>query len=202
MHMRHLLLLIVSAITATWCQAQTIRIGTDSGYVSAGVSDVPLKHVRADREYHWVRSQSLMVTRGGVGGAVLDGAFCAYHPNGQLREQGELRGGLKHGEWKTWDRSGRSMISARWYQGLRHGPEIHYAADGSITGRSRYRKGVPLPTAAKRGSLWKKKGARAAPVERTDAQKEQPKRNVGEGRKKEPKARKPRPVREAKPAKP
>lgn len=196
--MPYLVLFFAFICSAIHSPAQAIRLGTDSGYVSAQVTDAPLKRMRADREYHWVRSQNMMVTRGGVGGAVLDGSFSAFHPNGQLREQGEFRRGLKHGEWRTWDRTGRSMVSAQWHKGLRHGLEIHYAADGSIAGRSHYKKGVQRTPSETRGGIWKKKDAGDGPAKRTAAKKKSPRRNVDTEKEKKSKERKPRSVRNAK----
>lgn len=113
-------------------RAQSIRIATGSGYIVAHVVDVSSRRqVHTDRNYHWVRAQTLTITQGGIGGPALHGSFISYFPEGQLQEQGSFRHGLKEGEWRTWGVSGRLTIQEHWNKGRLHGRVLQFG-DGKV----------------------------------------------------------------------
>lgn len=93
------------------------------------------------RSYHWCRGQQVVVTEGGLHGEVLDGPYTEFHPNGQLKAQGMLVKGLKHGAWKEWDAQGHLRSVQRWKAGRLHGATTTYLHDGNEGTIHRYRHG-------------------------------------------------------------
>ncbi len=63
----------------------------------------------------------------GAGEAREDPGWCAvggrsafvslWHPNGRLREAGEVRGGKRHGHWTSWDENGEVIEVAEYVEG-------------------------------------------------------------------------------------
>jgi len=133
--------MLVGAVTAS--HGQTLRFGTADGYVVAHVSDkLNTKAILLDRDYYWVRAQTMVVTQGGIGGTPLHGMFQGFHPDGQLREQGQFERGLKDGEWRSWNLSGRLDKYEHWKNGRLHGTVQRYTAGGALLIEERYRKGA------------------------------------------------------------
>jgi antitoxin component YwqK of YwqJK toxin-antitoxin module len=48
---------------------------------------------------------------------MLHGPYRCYHPNGQLREAGQFRSGLKIGEWRLWNEQGSLIAVTHWKRG-------------------------------------------------------------------------------------
>lgn len=137
-------LFFATAVTAQLTlavQAQTVRLGTETGYVVANLSEKPVRSPYFDRHYHWVRAQSLHITQGGVGGTALHGSYQAYHPNGQLLEEGQFDRGLKNGTWKKWAQDGLLTQVEKWKYGRLHGITQRYSDQGELLEEARYRKG-------------------------------------------------------------
>lgn len=123
-------------------QGQTIRISTDAGYVVASlISSTKVKAVHADRDYYWVRARQLNITQGGIGGDVLDGSYTAFHPDGQLMEQGRFDRGLKTGEWRKWLSTGALLEIVNWKAGRLHGERIRFIQEDSLVLQQRFRNG-------------------------------------------------------------
>lgn len=47
--------------------------------------------------------------------------FITYHSNGKKSEEGTIRGGEKHGVWKSWNESGQLTARAKYNYGKRTG---------------------------------------------------------------------------------
>ena len=132
--------------------AQTVRLGTDSGYIVAHLAERELRSALPDREYYWVRAQALHRTQGGAGGTVLHGDYKAYHPNGQLQTAGCFKKGLKHGEWRSWRSDGNLEWIERWRSGRLHGNVEYIDPQGRLKETVRYRSGEVVE---KRAPLFK-----------------------------------------------
>src|SRR5437868_6907109 len=65
--------------------------------------------VKTDNElaYLWYKSNKIIETKGGYDGRLLHGYYKTFYLNNQLREQGEIKYGLKHKEWKYWYSNGQ-----------------------------------------------------------------------------------------------
>mgnify|MGYP001308565540 CR=1 FL=1 len=83
-----------------------------------------------------------------------DGPFQERYDNGQLKEEGTLKDGVRHGLWMSYYESGELRSKITWEKGLRSGPYEHYAKDGRVTGRGNYRSSPP----SKKGGAAQLKG--------------------------------------------
>ncbi|MEO8069038.1 MAG: hypothetical protein ABI599_15180 [Flavobacteriales bacterium] len=81
-------------------------------------------------EYHWWKGQRLQATVGGVAGAVLDGPYTEFTPDGQIITCGEMRKGLRHGEWRTWDADGKLRSITKWRKGYVHTKRLAIGGEG------------------------------------------------------------------------
>lgn len=116
--MRSLLYLLAVVLGGIPGYAQTIRLAVEEGYIMTSTRDARKAGAfKPDRTYHWVRAQQLFSTQGGASGDVLHGPFLAYHPNGQLKEAGRFKEGIKQGEWRSWNERGELVRITRWRQG-------------------------------------------------------------------------------------
>lgn len=81
-------------------------------------------------EYHWWKGQRLQSTVGGLAGALLDGPYAEYATTGQLITQGEMRKGLRHGEWRSWDAQGKLRDITVWRSGRVHSKQLAMGGEG------------------------------------------------------------------------
>lgn len=81
-------------------------------------------------EYHWWKGQRLQSTVGGLAGALLDGPYAEYTTTGQLITQGEMRKGLRHGEWRNWDAQGKLRDITVWRNGRVHSKQLAMGGEG------------------------------------------------------------------------
>lgn len=81
-------------------------------------------------EYHWWKGQRLQSTVGGLAGALLDGPYAEYTTTGQLITQGEMRKGLRHGEWRSWDAQGKLRDITVWRSGRVHSKQLAMGGEG------------------------------------------------------------------------
>jgi uncharacterized protein len=78
----------------------------------------------------------------------LDGAFLAYHPNGQVLESGLYAMGNKQGEWTAFDREGLARGSETWASGKKNGPAQVMQEGGKPLSSGLYEEGLPV-------GIWK-----------------------------------------------
>jgi len=69
------------------------------------------------KKYYWYNGDSILITKGGISGRVLDGLYTEYFPNKNLREKGEFVGGLKSGTWRYWNDEGELLATEKWKKG-------------------------------------------------------------------------------------
>ncbi|MBL8001144.1 MAG: hypothetical protein JNL05_04200 [Flavobacteriales bacterium] len=120
----------------------TIRLADAQGYVDATVSGNDKLPAEPDPQvvYHWYRAQRVQATAGGAAGRLLDGPYRAFHPDGQLREQGVFEDGMRTGEWRQWNAAGELQAVVHWKHGSLHGDSVAYAG-GIMLHRVSYRHG-------------------------------------------------------------
>jgi antitoxin component YwqK of YwqJK toxin-antitoxin module len=74
----------------------------------------------------------------------LDGPYLAYHPNGNVLEEGQYRKGGKSGLWKTYNREGSLRSEELWREGERHGASTVFQDDGQPLSKGDYALGLPV----------------------------------------------------------
>jgi len=74
---------------------------------------------------------------------VLDGMYQAFHPNGNVLEQGHYRAGKKSGKWASFNREGASRSEELWREGERHGEAVVMQDNGVPLSRGQYDNGLP-----------------------------------------------------------
>lgn len=100
------------------------------------------KKISIDRDliYYWYSSNKIQETMGGVDGKILHGLYSSFYLNGNLKEKGNFRTGLKNGEWITWYESGKIKEINTWKKGIRSTTCI-YNPGGELVSKTSYRNG-------------------------------------------------------------
>ena len=93
-----------------------------------------------ERVYLWYGSQKIMETKGGYAGKLIHGYYRDFYLNSQLKEQGEIRYGLKNKEWKYWYPDGNLREVICWKNGVKNGTYILYNDYGQIMAKGKFRK--------------------------------------------------------------
>lgn len=92
-----------------------------------------------DRSYMWYTSQKIMETKGGYAGKLIHGSYKAFYLNNQLKEQGEIKYGLKNKEWKYWYPDGKLKEVITWKSGIKNGPYYLYNDYGQLMAQSNFK---------------------------------------------------------------
>lgn len=92
-----------------------------------------------DRVYLWYASQKIMETKGGYDGKLIHGTYRAFYLNNQLKEQGEIRYGLRHKEWKYWYPDGKLKEIINWKKGMKNGSYYLYNDYGQLMAKSNFK---------------------------------------------------------------
>jgi len=160
--------------------AHTINYADHKVVFHLGVAADKNAKAEPDKTYTWHSANQLHNTQGGYAGKLLQGQYKDFYPNGELKESGLYRDGLKIGLWKFWreggqlesdysfssgtlngpfhkfDSDGKLLVEGRFDGGLVSGKQISYFSKDSTTVEY-YKKGIAYqrkPFIAKR--LWKK----------------------------------------------
>lgn len=64
-----------------------------------------------------------------------------YYKNGQIRHQGELKNGLKHGHWIFYYENGNVWSEGDFVEGVRNGPSVAYHKNGNKRMEGAYKDG-------------------------------------------------------------
>jgi hypothetical protein len=89
----------------------------DTLYLFFAITPAMTRRTGQDKLYYWFRQDTILATRGGYGGRLLDGEYKVLYPNKNLRELGHFSYGLKVGEWKTWFPNGELKSITHWKNG-------------------------------------------------------------------------------------
>ncbi len=73
--------------------------------------------------YYWYSNNTISATQGGYHGKLLDGNYTAFYLNGNLKEKGLFKSGLKDGLWQSWTSTGALITKMNYKNGLTDG---HY----------------------------------------------------------------------------
>ena len=75
---------------------------------------------------------------------LLDGPSRAFHPNGNLLEEGQYLKGDKTGLWKTYNRAGELRSEELWREGERHGVSKVMQDNGQPLSLGEFERGIPV----------------------------------------------------------
>jgi len=78
-----------------------------------------------------------------------------YYPDGQIRMEGGLMGGKRHGKWKSYFENGEMWSRGVYENGLKEGPWIVYYPDGNEHYKGTYHKGEKVG----RWQFWSRDGS-------------------------------------------
>ncbi len=92
-----------------------------------------------DLTYSWFTPDTILQTRGGYDGYVLNGAYSVFYPNKNLKEEGNFVYGLKAGEWKNWYPDGILKSVFIWKNGKRQGKFVIYSEKAVIIQSGSYK---------------------------------------------------------------
>jgi len=95
--------------------------------------------VNNDRVYMWYNAQKIIETKGGYDGKLIHGIYRAFYLNNQLKEQGQIRYGLRDREWKYWYADGKLKELITWKNGVKNGTYCLYNDYGELMAKGRFR---------------------------------------------------------------
>lgn len=120
-----------------------VRLRDNNGVVVAGISKkTKVGYGKVNRTYSWLSRDSIRHSQGVYQGVLLHGPYRRLYPNGNIRELGSFKEGLKSGKWIQLDPNGVLRRKSTWKQGEETGKYELYAEDGSIKEAGRLRRGV------------------------------------------------------------
>lgn len=96
--------------------------------------------INNDLTYMWYASQKIMETKGGYEGKLIHGKYTAFYLNNQLKEQGQIKYGLKNKEWKYWYPDGKLREVITWKSGVKNGTYAIYNDYGQLMAKGKFKK--------------------------------------------------------------
>lgn len=93
--------------------------------------------------YLWYNSNKITETRGGYDGRLLHGYYKSFYAaNNQLKEYGQVKYGLKNGEWKYWYADGKLKEIITWKKGRKNGKYILFNDYGEKMAKGNFKRDV------------------------------------------------------------
>lgn len=89
--------------------------------------------------YHWYSSNKIQETMGGYDGKMLHGQYASFYLNGNLKEKGDFKMGLKNGDWTSWYENGKIKDVTSWRKGLKEHNSYSYNTEGELVSKVSYR---------------------------------------------------------------
>jgi hypothetical protein len=119
-----------------------INIAKRDSSVRANVfSEKKVIKTRSSLTYYWYAYNHIYYTQGGYDGRLLNGSYACFYPNGNLKQKGTFRSGLKTGEWVQWHANGVIAEISHWDNGTMEGAFNTFDTTGTKTRDCSYRKG-------------------------------------------------------------
>jgi hypothetical protein len=99
------------------------------------------KNIRVNNDcmYMWYGSQKIIETKGGYDGRLIHGTYRAFYLNDQLKEQGQIKYGLRNKEWKYWYPDGKLKEVITWKKGVKNGAYYLYNDYGQLVAKSHFK---------------------------------------------------------------
>lgn len=90
-------------------------------------------HPHNNRKYYWFENGNINFTQGDFSGKLLNGEYLVYYKNGELKEKGNFKFGVKEGIWKDWFLNGylHSISFYKW--GLKYGKWEEFDSTGKLS---------------------------------------------------------------------
>ncbi|MGB0882719.1 MAG: toxin-antitoxin system YwqK family antitoxin [Vicingaceae bacterium] len=85
---------------------------------------------------------------------VEDGSVEFYYPTTEIMEQGNFKGGLKHGKWVRWSEKGNKLAEANYIKGKKDGEWLIWDERGIKRYEMNYKNGAKVGT----WTMWDEKG--------------------------------------------
>jgi MORN repeat protein len=95
-----------------------VRLTLPDKTVVAETDPVSITHFNSALLYYWYYADAIHTSQGGYSGKLLNGSYMEYYPDKNLKEQGYFKKGLKDGDWKSWDDSGKIISETNWKNGI------------------------------------------------------------------------------------
>ncbi|MBA3681206.1 MAG: hypothetical protein H0W73_08585 [Bacteroidetes bacterium] len=95
--------------------------------------------INNERSYMWYGSQKIMETKGGYEGKLIHGNYTSFYLNNQLKEQGQIKYGLKNKEWKYWYPDGKLKEIINWKNGVKRGSYSIYNDYGQLMAKGNFK---------------------------------------------------------------
>lgn len=118
-----------------------IKNDTFFQFYTKPVDDKILPAFSDDKFYAWYKSDSILVTRGGYSGKLLQGDYLELYPDKAIKQKGKYVNGLKDGKWQTWFQNGEKESVTTWDNGFRNGVFEIYSAEGKLQKSGNYKSG-------------------------------------------------------------
>ena len=91
----------------------------------------------------------------------LDGRYAAFwRDNGELHEQGEYKGGRRHGIWTRWSHNGQIEYGREYDRGRSVGRWVEFGVDGHVASSREYLRDLP----AELSGVWEEALVEGVPI--------------------------------------
>ncbi|HEY6160013.1 MAG TPA: hypothetical protein VI112_02290 [Bacteroidia bacterium] len=119
-----------------------INLAKRDSSVRAYVYNEPrVKKTDPELTYYWYAYNKIIYTQGGYDGRLLHGQYTCFYPNGNLKQKGMFKNGLKVGKWMLWYASGTVAEISNWENGRKEGITKNFDQNGSEVMEASYHKG-------------------------------------------------------------
>lgn len=110
--------------------AEELERSANKIFRGACVIQGPHGPLRDGLEQEWYRGGKVLKSSYTYEGGIRHGEYQVFHPNGNVREQGEYRFGLKHGRYLEFHENGEPSIEGRYLDGRKSGDFALYSDNG------------------------------------------------------------------------
>lgn len=93
------------------------------------------------KKYYWYSDNRIQITQGGFSGKLLNGSYCDFYLNNNLKEKGTFKLGFKEGEWGLWTVDGILIQKFNYRNGILNGHFMKYDQMGNLLQTGSYRAG-------------------------------------------------------------
>lgn len=117
-------------------------MNSDSGAVEFELGSADCPRSSANCDLYWFHKQKLHVSEGSFEGKPLDGTYTSFYIDGQLKEKGKFRCGMRTGEWKRWWPNGRISHRTPYSKGDIEGKQLLFSDDSKLLSKRSFRNGL------------------------------------------------------------
>ena len=85
---------------------QLVKLSTSDTTIEFHITECKNVKTDIDKKYYWFKGYKVFSTQGNYAGVLLDGVYKVFYKDGQLKELGLFKKGLKHKDWYSWNKLG------------------------------------------------------------------------------------------------